>query len=121
VKHQDMRRLIAHAAARMIAEDGSLDYGTASGRRLGSEAKKLRAAGTEVALIQPTLGDLAVMGRNLMATKRRHEVIETARRTVAEQIRELGLPALPPGEPHKLARPEGHPSTWPEIAGARAA
>lgn len=94
---------------------------TASGRRLGSEAKKLRAAGTEVALIQPTLGDLAVMGRNLMATKRRHEVIETARRTVAEQIRELGLPALPPGEPHKLARPEGHPSTWPEIAGARAA
>ena len=94
---------------------------TASGRRLGSEAKKLRAAGVEVALIQPTLDDLAVMGRNLMATKRRHEVIETARRTVAEQVRSLNLPDLPPGEPHKLSRPDGHPSTWPDIAGARAA
>lgn len=94
---------------------------TASGRRLGSEAKKLRASGTQVALIQPVADDLAVMGRNLMATKRRHEVIETARRTVAEQIRALDLPALPAGAPHKLARPDGPPSTWPDIAGARAA
>lgn len=34
-----MRRLIAHAAARMIAEDGSLDYGTAkrkAARQLGA-------------------------------------------------------------------------------------
>ena len=39
MKHQDMRRLIAHAAARMIAEDGSLDYGTAkrkAARQLGA-------------------------------------------------------------------------------------
>jgi NTE family protein len=94
----------------------------ASGRRLGSEAKRLRAAGTEVALIQPMAEDLALMGRNLMATKRRHEVIELARETVAAQVRELGLPKLPRGEPHKLARPKGHPSTWPQITGtARAA
>ena len=36
---------------------------THSGRRLGSEAKKLRAAGTEVVLIQPTGEDLDAMGR----------------------------------------------------------
>lgn len=35
---------------------------TAAGRRLGSEARKLRAAGTEVVLVQPTAEDLAVMG-----------------------------------------------------------
>jgi predicted nucleotidyltransferase len=38
VKHLDMRRRIAHAAARMIAEDGSLDYGSAkrkAARQLG--------------------------------------------------------------------------------------
>jgi len=39
VKHQDMRRRIAHAAARMLAEDGSLDYGSAkrkAARQLGA-------------------------------------------------------------------------------------
>ena len=39
MKHQDMRRRIAHAAARMLAEDGSLDYGTAkrkAARQLGA-------------------------------------------------------------------------------------
>ena len=39
-----------------------------SGRRLGSEAKRLRAGGTDVVLIQPTRDDLAVMGTNLMST-----------------------------------------------------
>ncbi len=39
MKHQDMRRRIAHAAARMLAEDGNLDYGTAkrkAARQLGA-------------------------------------------------------------------------------------
>jgi len=39
MKHQDMRRSIAHAAARMLAEDGSLDYGSAkrkAARQLGA-------------------------------------------------------------------------------------
>lgn len=88
-----------------------------SGRRLGSEARKLRAAGVEVVLIQPTAEDLAVMGVNLMSRRRRHEVIETARRTVAEQLREARnrerLAALPPGEAHKVSRPDGPPSSWP--------
>src|SRR5262245_4497753 len=38
-----------------------------SGRRLGSEAKRVRAAGTEVVLVQPTGRDLEVMGNNLMS------------------------------------------------------
>lgn len=39
MKHQEMRRRIAHAAARMLAEDGSLDYGSAkrkAARQLGA-------------------------------------------------------------------------------------
>lgn len=39
MKNQDMRRRIAHAAARILAEDGSLDYGSAkrkAARQLGA-------------------------------------------------------------------------------------
>jgi hypothetical protein len=90
-----------------------------SGRRLGWEARKLRQAGTELVLIQPTREDLDVMGINLMSTRRRHEVIETAIRTVGSQLRRSGirelLTDLPPGEPHKIERPPGHPSTWPIV------
>jgi NTE family protein len=95
---------------------------SASGRRLGHEARKVRAYGTEVALIQPTAEDLAIMGSNMMSNKRRHEVIETALRTVGDQLQgsefqEL-LKGLPKGEPHKIQRPAGPPSTWPEIVPA---
>jgi NTE family protein len=90
-----------------------------SGRRLGWEARKLRQAGTELVLIQPTREDLDVMGVNLMSTRRRHETIETAIRTVREQLRAPGvrelLRDLPAGEPHKVERPAGHPSTWPTV------
>jgi len=89
----------------------------ASGRRLGNETKKLRSRGIEVLLIQPTDVDRKVMGINLMSTRRRHETIETAIETVGEQLREPQnrelVADLPPGEPHKVRRPEGHPSTWP--------
>jgi NTE family protein len=90
-----------------------------AGRRLGYEARKVRAHGTKVVLIQPVAEDLALMGRNLMRRKGRHAVIELARRTVAEQLREPGvaelLANLPPGEAHKLARPDGEPGAWPPI------
>jgi NTE family protein len=87
-----------------------------SGRRLGHEAKKVRESGTEVVLIQPTDEDLALIGRNPMSGKRRHAVIELAMRTVAEQLDSIeGLHGLPKGEPHKIERPGGHPSTWPAI------
>ena len=39
MKNQDMRRRIAHAAARILAEDGSLDYGSAkrkAARQIGA-------------------------------------------------------------------------------------
>jgi hypothetical protein len=66
------------------------------------------------------------MGRNLMAGKRRHEVIELARRTLAEQLNDPAiahlLAGLPQGEPHKVGRPPGDPATWPPIGpAARAA
>jgi NTE family protein len=97
----------------------------ASGRRLGNEARKLRAAGTRVVLIQPTAHDLAVMGANLMSRRRRNEVIDTAMRTVAEQLRgdenREALASLPAGEPHKLARPDGSPETWPTVGPGRVA
>jgi NTE family protein len=90
-----------------------------SGRRLGSEAKRLRADGTEVVLIQPTGDDLAIMGPNLMSRRRRNEVIAVATRTVTEQlrapeVREL-LEALPEGPPEKIHRPDEGPSRWPKL------
>jgi NTE family protein len=92
----------------------------ANGRRLAHEARKVRRLGTEVVTIEPTPEDLAAMGRNLMSAKRRRQVIETAERTVLEQlrrpeVREL-LAGLPPGKPHRVRRPEGPPWTWPPIA-----
>jgi hypothetical protein len=88
-----------------------------AGRRLGSEAKKLRAKGTGVVLIQPTSEDLDAMGPNLMSRRNRNPVIETAIRTVGEQLREPGnrelLEGLPPGNPYRVRRPDGPPSTWP--------
>lgn len=100
----------------------------ASGRRLGSEARKMRHEGTSVVLIQPTAEDLAVIGPNLMSRRRRQEVIELARRTVAEQIAEphirLLLDDLPEGDPYLVRRPSGPPSEWPpirEAAGRREA
>ncbi|MFN8160939.1 MAG: patatin-like phospholipase family protein [Solirubrobacterales bacterium] len=92
----------------------------ASGRRLGREAKKLRAAGAEVVLIQPLEEDLRAMSVNLMSTRNRNEVIEVARMTVAEQIerpenRQL-LAELPRAtRPEKVRRPAGPPSKWPPL------
>jgi len=91
----------------------------ASGRRLGSEAKKLRSAGTEVVLIQPLHEDLQAMGPNLMRTGNRNDVIEVARHTVARQLAEPGtrelLASLPSGDPEKVRRPDGPSSEWPQL------
>jgi len=98
----------------------NLVFQRASGRRLGREAKKLRAAGTDVVLIQPLEEDLVAMGPNLMRTGNRNEVIEVARRTVARQLgeqetREL-LESLPEGRPEMVRRPAGPASEWPPLA-----
>jgi NTE family protein len=90
-----------------------------SGRRLGREARMLREAGSEVVLIQPTGRDLDAMGRNLMSSSNRNEVIRTARETVAEQLatEPFGalLAALPPGDPDVVRRPDRPSSEWPDL------
>jgi NTE family protein len=91
-------------------------------RRLAHEERKVRRYGTEVVVIEPSGEDLAVMGRNWMNAERRQRVIETARRTVADKLRGARMRALladlPDGEPHKIERPVGPPSTWPKISPA---
>jgi NTE family protein len=110
-----------HAGApRTLGEQVAYRMREAAGRRLGSEAKKLRAAGIEVVLIQPTVHDLDVMGGNLMSSRRRHDVIETAVRTVTEHLRESPVgerlrSVLPPGDPRLVRRPRGDPSSWPDF------
>jgi NTE family protein len=96
----------------------------ASGRRLGHEARRVReGTGARVVLLQPTREDLEVMGSNLMDGRRRHEGIETARRTVRAQLAQPevadALAGLPAGEPHKIARPAGSPASWPQVVPVR--
>jgi NTE family protein len=94
-------------------------FNKASGRRLGSEAKHLRAEGADVVLIQPTDRDLRAMGVNLMSRKNRNEVIEVAQETVAEQLAEPGnaaaLAGLPQGDPDMVRRPDRPSWEWPGI------
>jgi len=93
-----------------------------SGRRLGSEARKLRAAGTRVVLIQPLREDHEAMGPNLMSRRSVEPVIQTAIRTVSAQLRKPAirslLEGLPPGEPYLVRRPSTPPSQWPSITEA---
>jgi NTE family protein len=104
---------------RTLAERVALTMRQAAGRRLGSEAKRLRARGIEVILIQPTVHDLDLMGGNLMSSRRRHDVIQMAVRTVSDHLRESGvgerLSRLPAGNPYLVRRPAGNPSAWPNL------
>ena len=101
-------------------EWSSLVFRRASGRRLGSEARKLRERGIPVILVQPTGDDLKAMSRNLMSTRNRNGVIAVARETVAAQLRSSEhadlLAALPPGRPEKVRRPDAPPAEWPPLA-----
>lgn len=105
-----------------VAQRVAFQLRQAAGRRLGHEAKRLRAAGIEVILIQPTVPDLDAMGGNLMSSRRRHEVIETAVGSVTEHLlgSEVGerLSSLPAGDPRLVRRPPGPPSTWPDFRAA---
>jgi NTE family protein len=106
------------------AISGALDFVPSLTRRgsrarLEREERKVRRFGTEVVIIEPTLEDHAAMGRNWMNSERRQRVIDTAEETVAEQLRAPAvrklLEGLPSGEPHKISRPTGPPSSWPDI------
>ena len=91
----------------------------ASGRRLGSEAKRVRASGTEVLPIQPAVQDLDAMGTNLINGKRRHRVIEVAAQTVCAHLREplvrARLQGLPAGQTQLVRRPDGELNERPEF------
>jgi NTE family protein len=104
---------------RTLGERTAAVLRAASGRRLGSEAKRVRASGTEVILTQPTVQDLDAMGTNLMSAKRRDQVIEAAVQTVANHLCEpdvrAGLRELPPGEPILVRRPPGPLTQPPEF------
>jgi NTE family protein len=69
-----------------------------TGRRLGHEARKLREAGTRVAIFQPSAEDLELMGTNLMNGARRLGVMASARRSIGRELRRLRTqPDLLPG------------------------
>jgi NTE family protein len=116
---------------RTMAERVAARMRQAAGRRLGSETRRLREAGLEVVLVQPTAEDLEAMGSNPMSSRRRPDVIRTAIRTVTEQLRggslgdqpggsSLGerLSVLPPGDPLLVRAPDGAPPDWAELRAA---
>ncbi len=75
-------------------------------------------------LIQPVGEDLQVISRNLMSTRNRNQVIETARRTVAEQLARPEnaerVADLERGDPRRVRRPAGRPEEWPDLDEIRA-
>jgi NTE family protein len=109
-----------HAGApRTLGERVAFAMRQASGRRLGSEARRLAARGTRVVLIQPTVHDLDAMGSNLMRSSRRRNVMETAVQTVTDHLRNspLGelLASLPPGRAELVRGPAGKPRRRPDF------
>jgi NTE family protein len=87
------------------------------GRRLGWEVRRLRERGTAVAVLQPGVEDLGVLGANLMSTARRHLVLETAVRTTRAALADGELAELVQDQPrapeHRVRRPEGPVHSWP--------
>ncbi len=110
-----------HAGApRTLGERVAYAVRQACGRRLGSEAARMRALGSEVLLIQPTVHDLDAMGTNLMSASRREQVLQTASQTVAAHLRETPvgerLSLLPPGVPELVRRPPRARRMPPDVA-----
>ena len=64
----------------------------AASRRLSEEVRKLREGGTDVLLLEPCAEDLALMGTNLMNPRRRLEVMQQARESVARDLRSRSRP-----------------------------
>lgn len=76
----------------------------AAGRRLAHEARKLRAEGTNVLILQPGRDDCALMGLNLMSGSRRVQVMEQARRSTARELHRLrGADLLSARQPRRPA------------------
>lgn len=113
------------ASPRTLGERVAWGMRGAAGRRLGSEARRVRAAGTDLVLIQPTVHDLDVMGTNLMSSGRRHDVIERGVQSVTDHLRDSGIGAdlaqrLPKGAPAFVRRPKrGSAPDFRELAAKR--
>ena len=82
----------------------------AAGRRLAHEARKLRAEGTDVLLLQPGREDCALMGVNLMSGSRRVEVMEQARKSTARELHRLRGTHLLPARRSKRPRGDAKPA-----------
>jgi len=91
-------------------------------RELDASAARLRRRGTQVVIFEPSAADLDVMGSNFMSTRRRHQVIESALKSVTLTIgrRQAQLEGLPKGDPGRVRRPAGPPSEWSWRPGQRA-
>jgi NTE family protein len=63
-----------------------------AGRQLGHEARKLRAQGRQVILLQPDAGDVALMGRNYFSGRRAAGITVRARESVAMTLRTMDIP-----------------------------
>ena len=63
-------------------------YRAAAGRRLDREARQVRQAGTEVALVQPGAEDILAMGNNYMRVANLNRVTKVARESVAIQLQQ---------------------------------
>ena len=118
---------------RTVAERLAFAMRKQAHRRIGAEATRLRAAGIDVVLIQPTADDLDAMGSDLMSNRRRHDVVQTAVRTMTKHLHDTSLSArlaeLPNGDGPRSCRSHSPQPTWLEFsaaarhrwAGARAA
>ena len=104
---------------RTLGERIVLPLRQAAFKRVRAEAEQVRARGATVVLIEPTGGDLELMGSNMMVRRRRHDVIESAIATVTAQLRHPGLEpvlsSLPAGAPALVRRPAGAPERWPDL------
>jgi NTE family protein len=82
----------------------------AAGRRLAHEARKLRAEGTDVLVLQPGREDCALMGLNLMSGSRRVQVMEQARKSTARELHRLRGTQLLPARRSKRSAPVAKPA-----------
>jgi NTE family protein len=82
----------------------------AAGRRLAHEARKLRAEGTDVLVLQPGRDDCALMGLNLMSGSRRVQVMEQARKSTARELHRLRGTQLLPSRRSKRGAADAQPS-----------
>lgn len=79
--------------------------------RLRREVERVRAAGTNVVVLEPDSDELAAMGPNLMRRRGRNRVIHTAIAASAAKLADPAVAAvvadLPAGDPFRVRAPTG--------------